>query len=105
MELNEHSGDFVEIMDLFLNVKVKNKNIEMNQHRRLSDWSSDEEIELGMQKSAKQKEERHGQHRALEELEATNSWAKNERSISDKERQGRLSQGYRIIQINNTTHS
>lgn len=36
MELNEHSGDFVEIMDLFLNVKVKKK-IEMNQHRRLSD--------------------------------------------------------------------
>lgn len=37
MELNEHSGDVLEIMDLFLNVKVKNKNIEMNQHRRLSD--------------------------------------------------------------------
>lgn len=27
MELNEHSGDFLEIMDLFLNVKVKKNKI------------------------------------------------------------------------------
>lgn len=72
-ELKEQRINFVEIMDLFLNVKIKKKNIwdESPQQTIRTDFF-DEEIAMN-EEISKEKMEGEGELRTLEELEATES--------------------------------